>query len=206
MRDLYTKTLKTITQELTKDGNYPKYIHRQIKSGVEETIKLADKVMEEYEKVENQLDREFRKEGLENYDYQTSYEEMEYYNPDASDELLIKWDTWHHCKFDGIASTYADIRDTFRESVLPELDNLLRVKELTPAERTKLEDALSMSVVMMNSGKSMKEEMMELNEYNTTNPKEYEKALNDWDKHYDKIKNNVLKAEEKYDLKLFGKK
>ena len=206
MRDLYDKTLKSITEELTKDGNYPKYIHRQIKTGVEETIELVDKFAEEYEKISDHLYNEFKSEGLKNFYYDINGEELEYYNPDISDELYWKWDAWHHCRNDGISESITKISTQFKKYVLPELDNLLRVKDLTPDEREKLESALSRSVVMMEHGKSAKKEMMELNKYNDLNPKEYKEALDNWDKHYDKIKRNVEKAEKKYDLKLFGKK
>ena len=54
-QEYFKRIKKTITGEIRKDGNYPKHLHRQITTGLQQTADLISEFREEQKKFEEQL-------------------------------------------------------------------------------------------------------------------------------------------------------
>ena len=68
----YYKTNKNIN-ETQKDGKYPKYLHRQVTTGLNEELEHIDKIYEEHEKLNDYMLKLVKERGAKPNEHMMKY-------------------------------------------------------------------------------------------------------------------------------------
>ena len=203
----FERIKKTITLEIRKDGNYPKYLQRQITTGLQQTADLIRKIAKEHEKFERQLLQD-----TEAYDIPlitTNNNKTGEYVPTAIDRSKLANSTqlekdypeayaWEQVKGYG-KSIKGD--ETFYRSISKKFSNIKELKNMDEKEKARYGKDCERILDRYAIESIYKRQLLKYNnKYNTTNPHEYRKSIKETGKHYKKVYNNIRKLDKKYGL------
>ena len=194
---------KSLTQ-IQKDGNYPKYLYRQITEGIEETITNIDELLESHKMFEEYLLSETLKEKIP-LDYNYSNEPYRIAIERMDSKIILEKDfpiafAWEQVMLMG--KDFKTIRNNF-DNILKRTDGILHFKDLNVSEQQKLGADMESLLRKMTMQKPISNTLSDYSEkYNDVNHERYIQNLRKWDKSYRKLYNNIKKLDNKYNLGL----
>lgn len=182
----YYKTNKNIN-ETQKDGKYPKYLHRQVTTGLNEELEHIDKIYKEHEKLNDYMLKLVKESGAK------PNEHMIDLNNVADAQQQVEWfrdDIWRK-------------EVLFKES-LREMEKLLQWKDLNLQEQSKFSNTIQRLYNLLNDKNSLHSGQKDYiaEKYNYPNLKEYNESWEQLEKPVRKITNNLIKINNKYNLGL----
>ena len=197
----YDKIFKTINQELTKDGNYPKYLKRQLQTGLN---KLSNEIGKFYERTydySNDLDKAVENYRIENelsirdcyIDRKTGYLPQAYGVPD---DLRKAYSSYYSIRKNWLTT---ERRESIRKlyQMLNSIDN---------ADKKELAQEISTVYSLINSN-SFNNDIKDVTQL-YKNKEEYglstdlDKNLKEMRQPFKKLNNNLVKLNNKYDLEV----
>lgn len=179
--------IQAINNSLTKDGNYPKYLHRQVTTGLNEELAHIDKIYEEHEKLNDYMLTLVKESGAK------PNETIVDLNNVADAQQQVEWfrdDIWKK-------------EVLFKES-LREMEKLLQWKDLNLQEQSEFANTMQRLYDLLSDKNRLHSGQRDYiaEKYNYPNLKEYDEAWQQIDKPVMKITNNLIKINNKYDLGL----
>lgn len=178
---------KQYYNETQKDGNYPKYLHRQVTNGLNEELEYIDKIYEEHEKLNEYMITLVKESGAK------PNEQMIDLNNVADAQQQVEWfrdDIWKK-------------EVLFKES-LREMEKLLQWKDLNIQEQSKFANTIQRLYDLLTDKNRLHSGQKDYiaEKYNYPNIKEYDEAWEQLEKPVRKITNNLIKINNKYTLGL----
>lgn len=183
----YYKTNKKNINETQKDGKYPKHLHRQVTTGLNEELEHIDKIYEEHEKLNDYMLKLVKESGAK------PNEQMIDLNNVADAQQQVEWvhnDIWKK-------------EVLFKES-LREMEKLLQWKDLNLQEKSKFANTIQRLYNLLTDKNSLHSGQRDYiaEKYNYPNLKEYNESWEQLEKPVRKITNNLIKINNKYNLGL----
>ena len=209
----YKDILEAITkeyQQLQKDGNYPKYLHKQIKDGLKTSRNHNQNLILGLEKLEKRLTKEI----LDAEVPVKLWEEGGLVYPNIINTILPYDKTEFSDEINGIVELYNSLDKTLNdtrnmERVMKRLNNqidlILDMKNLDDEQKRSFTATMYTCYTRMinEDWKRHRMETLELNEkYNSdeSNKKLISQRIKKFEKAYPKMINNMGKTVKKYDL------
>ena len=178
---------KQYYNETQKDGKYPKYLHRQVTTGLNEELEHIDKIYEEHEKLNDYMLKLVKESGAKPNEHTVDLNNV------ADAQQQVEWvhnDIWKK-------------EVLFKES-LREMEKLLQWKDLDMPEQSKFANTIQRLYNMLTDKNSLHSGQKDYiaEKYDYPNIKEYDEAWEQLEKPVRKITNNLIKINNKYTLGL----